>query len=80
MERKKLNKDHNDAKRELRRLKKLCADKGVDTSTRKQQKEVKREQREQRAAKGDRPVNNSRPTASATAQPASNDEAAGVDP
>jgi len=77
VERKKLNKDHNDAKRELSRLKKLCADKGVDTSTRKQQKEAKREQR---AAKGGRPVNHSRPTASATAQPASNDEAAGVDP
>ena len=64
---------------ELHRLRDICDKNQIDISTRKQQKNEKREQREQRATKGGRPVNNSRPTAAATAQPAANDAAAGAD-
>jgi hypothetical protein len=40
-ERKKLKEDHNDTKRELARLKQLCAKNQIDTSTRKQKEEQK---------------------------------------
>jgi hypothetical protein len=73
-ERKKLNKDLNDTKRELAHIKQVCARNNYDISTRKQKEEQKGAQR---ASKGGRPDKKS--TAASTASPAADDAAAGAD-
>jgi hypothetical protein len=73
-EHKKLKEENNDTKRELTRLKQLCAKNQIDTSTRKQKEEQKGAQR---ASKGGRPDKKS--TAASTVSPAVDDAAAGAD-
>ncbi len=72
-DRKKLVQEANDHKREVNRLRQLCAKHMIDTVTRKQRDE---QQREQRVSK-DKSAKKS--TAASTAQPATDDAAAGAD-
>jgi hypothetical protein len=72
-DRKKLAQEENDYKREVNRLKQLCATHKIDTTTRKQKDEQHREQ----PASKDKSAKKS--TVASTAQPAAVDAAAGAD-
>ncbi len=73
-EHKKLKEENNDTKRELARLKQLCAKNQIDTSNR---KEKEAQKGEQRASKGGRADKKSTPAS--TAPTAADDAAAGAD-
>jgi hypothetical protein len=69
-----MKQEHHDTKRELDRLKQLCAKNQIDTSTRKQVEERKDERC---AVKGGRVAN--RPTTVSTEPPVADDTAGGDD-
>ena len=73
-ERNKIKEENNDTKRELARLKQLCAKNQIDTSTR---EEKEAQKGAQLASKGGRADKKS--TSASTAPPAADDTATGAD-